>query len=77
MRKSKTRHDDLILRFNDKDQGQDVFYNCLFKWNGTTYKYDSVEAIEGIGWGGPVKKEHKDSISILIEKDIMSNQMIF
>lgn len=75
--KSVTKHDDLLLRFNDKDQGQDVFYNCLFTWNGTTYKYKSVEAIEGQGWGGPVRAELKDSISIEVEKDIMKNKMIF
>ena len=75
--KSPSKHNDLLLRFNDKDQGQDVFYNCLFKWNGTSYKYDSVEAIEGTDWGGPVKAELKDSISIEVEKDIMDNKMIF
>ena len=75
--KSPTKHDDLVLRFNDKDQGQDVFYNCLFTWNGTSYRYKSVETIEGQGWGGPVKNELKDSISIEVEKDIMENKMIF
>ena len=76
-KKSKTKHDDLLLRFNNKDQGQDVFFNCLFKWNGTSYKYNSVEAIEGVNWGGPVKTELKDSISIEVEKDILANKMIF
>lgn len=76
-KKSITKHDDLILRFNDKDQGQDVFYNCLFTWNGTSYKYKSVEVIEGPGWGGAVKAELKDSISIEVEKDINKNKMIF
>ncbi len=75
--KSPTKHDDLVLRFNDKDQGQDVFYNCLFTWNGVSYKYKSVETIEGQGWGGPVKKQLQDSISIEVEKDIMENKMIF
>jgi hypothetical protein len=76
-KKSKSKHDDLLLRFNNKDQGQDIFFNCLFKWNGTTYKYHSVEAIEGVNWGGPVKAELKDSISIEVEKDILANKMIF
>ncbi len=75
--KSPSKHDDLLLRFNDKDQGQDVFYNCLFTWNGTTYKYKSVEVIEGSGWGGRVKAELKDSISKEVEKDIIKNKMIF
>ena len=76
-KKSKTKHDDLLLRFNDKDQGQDVFYNCLFSWNGNSYKYKSVEVIEGPGWGGAVKAELKDSISIEVEKDITKHKMIF
>lgn len=74
---SSSGYDDLMLRFNDKDQGQDVFYNCLFKWNGLSYGYHSVEVIEGPGWGGAVKKELKDSISIEVEKDILKNKMIF
>jgi hypothetical protein len=69
--------DDLVLRFKDKDQGYDIFYNCLFKWSGTNYIYHSVEVIEGIGWGGPVKKDLKDSISIEVFKDIQKNKMIF
>ena len=76
-KKSKTKHNDLLLRFNDKDQGQDVFYNCLFSWNGNCYKYKSVEVIEGPGWGGAVKAELKDSISIEVEKDITKHKMIF
>ena len=76
-KKSTSKHDDLILRFNDKDQGQDVFYNCIFQWDGNSYKYKSVEAIEGVDWGGAVRAELKDSISIEVEKDIISNKMIF
>ncbi len=76
-KKSASKHDDLILRFNDKDQGQDVFYNCVFKWDGNSYKYNSVEAIEGADWGGPVRAELKDSISLEVEKDIINNKMIF
>lgn len=74
---SDSGYDDLVLRFNDKDQGQDVFYNCLFKWNGDSYVYHTVEVIEGIGWGGPVRKQLKDSISIEVLKDIQRNKMIF
>jgi len=64
------------LRFNDKDQGEDVFYNCVFTWDGMKYKYKSVEVIEGANWGGPVKAELKDSISKEVEKDIIKNGMI-
>lgn len=69
-------YNDLIFRFNDKDQGQDVFYNCIFKWEKSNYKYASVEVIEGANWGGPVKAELKDSISKEVYKDIFKNGMI-
>ncbi len=77
VKKTASQFDDLMLRFVDKDQGEDVFYNCLFSWDGTTYKYKSVEVIEGANWGGPVKAELKDSISKEVFKDIMGNKMIF
>ncbi len=76
MQKSNSGSKDLILRFNDKDQGEDVFYNCVFSWDGMKYKYKSVEVIEGANWGGPVKAELKDSISKEVEKDILKNGMI-
>lgn len=76
MQKSKSKYNDLILRFNDKEEGEDVFYNCVFAWDGATYKYKSVEVIEGANWGGPVKAELKDSISKEVEKDIIKNGMI-
>lgn len=75
--KSPSNHDDLLLRFNDKDQGVDVFYNCTFTWDGKSYKYKSVEAIEGPDWGGPVKADLKDSISKEVYADIMDHKMIF
>lgn len=76
-KKSSSKYYDLILRFNDKDQGEDIFYNCTFAWDGTTYKYKSVEQIYGPGFGGDVKAELKDSISKEVYKDIMDNKMIF
>lgn len=76
-KKSPSGYNDLILRFNDKDQGQDVFYNCLFSWDGTAYKYKTAEQIYGPGWGGNVKAELKDSISKEVYNDIMENKMIF
>ena len=76
MQKAKSGSKDLILRFNDKDQGEDVFYNCIFSWDGMKYIYKSVEVIEGANWGGPVKAELKDSISKEVEKDIIKNGMI-
>lgn len=76
MQKSKSKYNDLILRFNDKDGEEDVFYNCVFTWDGVSYKYKSVEVIEGANWGGPVKAALKDSISKEVEKDILKNGMI-
>lgn len=76
MQKNGQNNNDLILRFNDKDQGEDVFYNCVFKWDGLKYQYSSVEVIEGANWGGPVKQEMKDSISKEVLKDIIKNGMI-
>lgn len=70
-------YDDLLLRFNDKDGTEDMFYNCLFTWNGSQYIYKQVEVIEGRNWGGPVKAQFKDSISNEIYQNILNNKMIF
>jgi hypothetical protein len=75
--KSKTGYNDLILRFRDKDGEEDMFYNCLFKWNGSSFEYKQVDVIEGKGWGGKVKAQFKDSISLEIYQNIMRNKMIF
>ncbi len=75
--KSKSGYDDLLLRFNDKDQGEDLFYNCLFTWQEGRYEYKQVEVIQGANWGGPVKQIYKDSISKEVYRDIMNNEMIF
>lgn len=74
---SKSGYDDLLLRFNDKDGTEDMFYNCLFTWNGSQYIYKQVEVIEGRNWGGRVKAEMKDSISNEIYQNILNNKMIF
>jgi len=76
-RKSPNGYDDLVLRFNHLDQGENVFFNCLFKWSGKKYEYHSVEVIEGPGWGGAVKQELKDSVSVEVLKDIRNNKMLF
>tara|TARA_R110000737_G_scaffold161270_1_gene189128 strand:- start:7823 stop:8473 length:651 start_codon:yes stop_codon:yes gene_type:complete len=75
--KSQSGYDDLLLRFNDKDQGEDMFYNCLFSWEDGKYQYKQVEVIQGANWGGPVKAMYKDSISKEIYQNIMNNEMIF
>jgi hypothetical protein len=75
--KSESGYDDLLLRFNDKEQGEDMFYNCLFTWQDGKYQYKQVEAIQGANWGGPVKAIYKDSISKEIYQNIVNNEMIF
>lgn len=76
-RKSRTGHDDLLLRFNDNEEGEEVFYNCYFQWVNGKYEFLSVEVIEGVNWGGPVKAQFKDSMALEIKKEITDNQMIF
>jgi hypothetical protein len=75
--KSKTEYDDLLLRFNDNEQGEDMFYNCLFSWEEGKYQFKQVEVIQGANWGGPVKAIYKDSISKEIYQTIVKNDMIF
>jgi hypothetical protein len=75
--KSKTEYDDLLLRFNDNEQGEDIFYNCLFSWEEGKYQFKQVEVIQGANWGGPVKAIYKDSISKEIYQTIVKNDMIF
>jgi hypothetical protein len=76
-RKSSSGHDDLLLRFNDNEEGEEVFYNCYFQWLKGKYEFLSVEVIEGVNWGGPVKAQFKDSMAVEIKKEITENQMIF
>lgn len=79
-RKSSTHHYDLILRFNDNVGGDIIFYNCLFVWDGTKYKFKSAETIEGTDADGPwrqrIKTEFKDSISNDIYTTLVKNEMI-
>ena len=76
-------YDDLLIRFPDnivdeqRKMIETVFYNCLFKWNGSQYEYKNVEAIEGKNWGGKVKESMKDSMSVEIHKVLKDNQMTF
>ncbi|MFT5582005.1 MAG: hypothetical protein ACI9G9_001270 [Psychromonas sp.] len=75
--KSDGEYDKLLLRFKDRDRGEDLFYNCLFEWENNMYQYKQVETIQGINWGGPVKAEAKDSISKEVYNSIIGNKMIF
>ena len=75
-RPSKSHHNDLILRFNDNIEGEIIFYNCLFTWDGNRYKFRSVELIEGATWRQRLKPEFKDSVSHDIYNILIKNEMI-
>jgi hypothetical protein len=75
-RPSKDHYYDLILRFNDNIDGEIVFYNCLFTWDGMKYKFRSVELIEGATWRQRLKPEFKDSVSLDIYNTLVKNEMI-
>ena len=87
LKKGKGNHKDLLLRFNDNIEGDVIFYNCVFKWNGTNYEFDSTDAIEGYEtnssnpnqpelWRQKIKAEFKDSVSKEIYNALIQNQMI-
>jgi len=79
---SKSGVDDIIVRFLMKQEDEetkkveDVFFNCLFKWDGKRYNYESVEVIEGPNWGGPVKPEFKEETSAEVYNDLISGELI-
>jgi hypothetical protein len=75
-RTSKSHYKDLILRFNDKIEGEIIFYNCLFAWDGKKYTFKSVELIEGSDWRQRLKPEFKDSVSNDIYTTLVRNEMI-
>lgn len=78
-RKTKTDYQDLLLRFSDKIDGSDVFYNCIFSWEDGKYVFKTVETIHepASQWVGRVREDVKDSTSKEILKIIEENQMIF
>lgn len=79
-KKSKSHYNDLILRFNDNVGGDIIFYNCVFVWDGSKYKFQSAETIEGTDADGPwrqrIKAEFKDSVSNEIYTTLVKNEMI-
>lgn len=80
LRPTPSGHYDLILRFNDNVEGDIIFYNTIFKWDGKKYVYDCTETIEGTDQSGPwrqrIKEEFKDSVSKDIYATLVTNQMI-
>lgn len=73
-RVSKTKHDDLILRFNDNAGGGDIiFYNCLYQWENNHYVFKKIEQINDAN----VKPEFQDSMNVVIADVIKNNRMEF
>jgi hypothetical protein len=80
LRKTTSKHYDLILRFNDNVEGDVIFYNTIFSWDGKKYVFKSAETIEGVDANGPwrqrIKAEFKDSVSKDIYSTLVKNEMI-
>jgi hypothetical protein len=78
--RTKNGYDDLVLRFNDNVEGEIIFYNCLFSWDGFKYVFKTVVAIEGYEngelWRQRIKAELKDSVSNEIYQTLQKNEMI-
>ncbi|MFT6246202.1 MAG: hypothetical protein ACJA0U_003375 [Salibacteraceae bacterium] len=74
--------DDLMIRFLMKQEDEEskaienVHFNCLFKWDGKRYNFESVERIEGPNWGGAVKPEHKKETSAEVYRDLIAGELI-
>ncbi|MFT6502625.1 MAG: hypothetical protein ACJASQ_002752 [Crocinitomicaceae bacterium] len=79
---SKSGVDDLMIRFLMKQEDEEskaienVHFNCLFKWDGKRYNFESVERIEGPNWGGAVKPEHKKETSAEVYRDLIAGELI-
>lgn len=71
---SKTKHHDLILRFNDNvAQGDIVFYNCLYQWENNHYVFKKIEQINDAN----IKPQFQDSMNVVISTIIKNNRMEF
>jgi hypothetical protein len=71
---SKTKHHDLILRFNDNvTPGDIIFYNCLYQWENNHYVFKKIEQINDAN----VKAEFQDSMNVVISNIIKNNRMEF
>lgn len=77
VQQTKNNYYDLLLRFNGKEEGETIFYNCVFKWKNKKYEFEYVRDIEGDNWGGPVKLKDRDSVSKLIYQELNDNKMFF
>lgn len=78
-KKNKGGNDDLLLRFIDKIEGSDYYYNCIFSWENGKYAFKTVEVISqpSANFNRRVKADVKDSVSKEINQILIDNQMIF
>jgi hypothetical protein len=78
-RKNINKYDDLLLRFIDKIDGDDYFYNCIFVWENGKYEFKTVEIISqpAANFNRRIKENLKDSVSQEIYKILINNEMIF
>jgi hypothetical protein len=72
-RKSATKYDDLVIRFGNRIDKTLHHFNCVFKWNGGKYLYDSCERIDD----NRVKKEFKDSMNLDIKTMLEKEHYLF
>ena len=72
-RKSATKYDDLVIRFGNRIDNTLHHFNCIFKWNGGKYLYDSCERIDN----NRVKKEFKDSMNLDIKSMLEKEHYLF
>ena len=78
-RKTDSGYDDLLIRFKELVEGDEVFYNCIISWDGDRYQFKTAEFIEvpASQWSARIKDDVKDSVSKEILKTITDNNMIF
>lgn len=72
-RKSASKYDDLIIRFGNRIDKTLHHFNCLFKWNGGKYLFDSCEEIDD----NRVKKQFKDSMNVEIKTMLEQEHYLF
>jgi hypothetical protein len=65
-----TGYYDLMLLFRDEEAGSFV---VKYRWQKNKYEFKSVEAIDGY----LVKKDRKDSLSDVVSKRLVNNNMFF
>jgi hypothetical protein len=71
--KSTSKYDDLIIRFGNRIDQTLHYYNCLFSWNGSQYKFKSCEQIDD----RRVKKEFQDSMNLEIKTMLEKKHYLF